>query len=87
MLAVIGGLQFALFGVHVALDVVGDKDSSVVYRWQGNALVRGNYPRPEYPLGAVLLFGLEAWVGGGTTRNANALLMGRWRSSRRRRCG
>jgi hypothetical protein len=75
VLAVIGGLQLALFGVHLALDVVGDKDSSVVYRWQGNALVRGEYPRSEYPLGAVLLFGLEAWLGGGSTRNANALLM------------
>jgi hypothetical protein len=75
VLAVIGGLQIALFGVHVALDVVGDKDSSVVYRWQGSGLVRGDYPRSEYPLGAVLLFGLEAWLGGGTTRNANALLM------------
>lgn len=75
VLAVIGGLQLALFGVHVALDVVGDKDSSVVYRWQGNALGRRDYPRSEYPLGAVLLFGLEAWLGGGTTRNANALLM------------
>ena len=75
VLAVIGGLQLALFGVHLALDVIGDKDSSVVYRWQGNGLVRGEYPRSEYPLGAVLLFGLEAWLGGGTTRNANALLM------------
>jgi hypothetical protein len=75
VLAVIGGLQLALFGVHVALDVTGDKDSSVVYRWQGNGLGRGDYPRSEYPLGAVLLFGLEAWLGGGATRNANALLM------------
>jgi Glycosyltransferase family 87 len=75
VLAVIGGLQLALFGVHVALDVTGDKDSSIVYRWQGNGLVRGDYPRSEYPLGAVLLFGLEAWLGGGATRNANALLM------------
>jgi len=75
VLAVVGCLQLALFGVHIALDVVGDKDSSVVFRWQGNGLVRGEYPRSEYPLGAVLLFGLEAWLGGGTTRNANALLM------------
>ena len=75
VLAVIGGLQLALFGVHLALDVAGDKDSSVVYRWQGNGLVRGDYPRSEYPLGAVLLFGLEAWLGGGSTRSANALLM------------
>lgn len=75
VLTVIAGLQLALFGVHVALDVVADKDSSVVYRWQGNGLLRGDYPRSEYPLGAVLLFGLEAWLGGGLTRNANALLM------------
>ena len=75
VLVVIAGLQLALFGVHVALDVVGDKDSSIVYRWQGNALLRGDYPRSEYPLGAVLLFGLEAWLGGAATRNANALLM------------
>jgi Glycosyltransferase family 87 len=75
VLATVGALQLALFGVHVALDATADKDSSVVFRWQGNGLVRGDYPRSEYPLGAVLLFGLEAWVGGGMTRNANALLM------------
>ena len=75
VLAIVGAFQLALFGVHVALDVTGDKDSSVVYRWQGNGLNRGDYPRSEYPVGAVLLFGLEAWLGGGSTRNANALLM------------
>lgn len=69
------GLQLALLGVHLAADVVGDKDSSVVYRWQGNMLRRGDYPRSEYPVGAVLLFALEAWLGGGSTRTANALLM------------
>jgi hypothetical protein len=53
----------------------GDKDSSAVFRWQGNGLLRGDYPRSEYPVGAVLLFALEAWLGGGATRTANALLM------------
>ena len=75
VLAVVAALSLALVGVHWLLDVVGDKDTSVVFRWQGNGLRRGDYPRSEYPVGAVLLFGLEAWVGGGATRWANALLM------------
>jgi hypothetical protein len=75
VLAIAVGLQLALHAVHLSLDVIGDKDSSVVFRWQGNGLNRGDYPRSEYPVGAVLLFGLEAWLGGGTTRTANALLM------------
>jgi hypothetical protein len=75
VLAVVVGLQLALLSVHLGLDVSGDKDSSVVFRWQGNALRGGDYPRSEYPLGAVLLFALEALLGGGSTRAANALLM------------
>jgi hypothetical protein len=75
VLAIAVGLQVALVGVHLALDVVGDKDSSVVFRWQGNMLRGGDYPRSEYPLGAVLLFALEAFLGGGATRTSNALLM------------
>jgi hypothetical protein len=69
------GLQLALLAVHLGVDVVADKDSSVVYRWQGNMLRRGDYPRSEYPVGAVLLFALEAALGGGATRTTNALLM------------
>jgi glycosyl transferase family 87 len=68
-------LPLALLAVHLGLDVRGDKDSSVVFRWQGNMLRRGDYPRSEYPIGAVLLFALEAWLGGGATRTANAVLM------------
>jgi len=75
VLAIVVALQVALLGVHLAVDVVADKDSSVVFRWQGNGLNRGEYPRSEYPVGAVLLFGLEALLGGGTTRIPNALLM------------
>jgi hypothetical protein len=75
VLALVAALQLAFVGVHALLDVVGDKDSSVVFRWQGNGLLRGDYPRSEYPAGAVLLFGLEAWLGGGSTRWANALVM------------
>jgi Glycosyltransferase family 87 len=75
VLLVVGGLQLALFGVHIALDVSGDRDSSTVFRWQGNAILHGDYPRSEYPLGAVLLFAAEAWLGGGGTRSANTLVM------------
>jgi glycosyl transferase family 87 len=75
VLLIVVGLQLALLGVHLGIDVIADKDSSIVYRWQGNMLRRGDYPRSEYPVGAVLLFALEAWLGGGATRTANALLM------------
>lgn len=75
VLGTVLALQLALLGVHLGLDVQGDKDSSVVFRWQGNMLRNGDYPRSEYPVGAVLLFALEAWLGGGATRTANALAM------------
>ena len=75
VLAIVAGLQLAFLGVHLALDVSGDRDSSTVFRWQGNAILHGDYPRSEYPLGAVLLFAAEAWLGDGSTRSTNALLM------------
>jgi hypothetical protein len=67
--------QASLVVLHLALGTEGDVDSSQVFRLQGEALLDGDYPRSEYPTGAVLLFGLEALVGGGDTRVANALLM------------
>jgi hypothetical protein len=75
VLGIVVALQLALLAVHLGLDVQGDKDSSVVFRWQGNMLLAGDYPRSEYPVGAVALFALEAWLGGGATRTTNALLM------------
>jgi hypothetical protein len=75
VLALAAALPLAWLLLHLGLDVSGDKDASVVFRWQGNGLLRGDYPRSEYPVGAVLLFGLEAWLGGGSTRSTNALLM------------
>ncbi len=65
----------AWVALHLGLDVRGDVDSRGLYRRQGEALLDGRYPRSEYPVGAVLLFALEAWLGGGATRTANALLM------------
>ena len=47
---------------------MADVDTSEVYRDQGNALLDGDYPRSEYPTGAVLLFAFEALLGGGTTK-------------------
>jgi Glycosyltransferase family 87 len=75
VLAITSALLLAYVAVHLALDVTGDKDSDVVFRWQGNGLLRGEYPRSEYPVGAVALFALEAWVGAGSTRWSNAILM------------
>jgi hypothetical protein len=75
VLALTAGLALAWMTLHLAVDVRADKDSSVVFRWQGNGLRRGDYPRSEYPVGAVLLFAFEAWIGGGATRAANAFLM------------
>jgi hypothetical protein len=75
VVAVALALPLALLAVHLGLDVHGDKDSRILYRWQGNMLRHGDYPRSEYPVGAVLLFGFETWLGGGATRTVNALLM------------
>jgi uncharacterized membrane protein len=61
-------------GLRLGLSVEGDHDTDV-YRVQGQALLDGDYPRSEYPVGAVLLFGLEVWLGGGVARTANAILM------------
>ena len=68
-------LEVGLFLIHSHLHNPGDYDSVVLYPRQGNALLHGHYPRSEYPPGAVSIFAFEAWVAGGTTRTANALLM------------
>jgi Glycosyltransferase family 87 len=75
VLALTAGFALAWMTLHLAVDVTADRDSDTLFRWQGNALRRGDYPRSEYPLGAVLLFAFEAWVGGGATRAVNAFLM------------
>lgn len=75
VLALTAGFALAWMTLHLAVDVTADRDSDTLFRWQGNALRRGDYPRSEYPLGAVLLFAFEAWIGGGATRAVNAFLM------------
>jgi hypothetical protein len=75
VLGLTAGFALAWMTLHLAVDVTADRDSDTLFRWQGNGLRRGDYPRSEYPVGAVLLFGFEAWIGGGATRAANAFLM------------
>ena len=75
ILVIGGAFQLAWVLLHLKLGVAGDHDPLDVYTAQGNELRHGSYPRSEYPPGAVLLFGLETWLGGGHARTANALLM------------
>jgi hypothetical protein len=75
VLAVTLAFQLGLVLLHVATDVHADWDSREVYGPQGQALLDGDYPPSEYPLGAVLLFALEALLGDGNAERPNALLM------------
>jgi Glycosyltransferase family 87 len=67
--------QLAWIGVHLALGVPSDFDSEHIYGPQGQALLHGTYPWSEYPPGAVLLFALEALLGGGQARVSHAFVM------------
>ena len=71
------GLAFQLAWIllHLRLGVSGDHDPVDVYPAQGDVLLRGDYPDSEYPPGAVALFALETWMGGGAARTTNALVM------------
>jgi hypothetical protein len=64
----------ALVWSHLAADIPVDFDVSI-FRDQGQSLLDGDYPRSEYPTGAVSLFALETWLGDDSARTPNALLM------------
>jgi hypothetical protein len=66
--------NLAWIGLHLHLGV-DSLDSSVLYRRWRNALLDGEYPESQYPPGAVLLFALDALLGGGPTRTAHAFVM------------
>jgi hypothetical protein len=66
--------SLAWIGLHLRLGVES-VDSTVLYRRWGNALLDGHYPDAQYPPGAVLLFALDALLGGGPTRTAHAFVM------------
>ena len=65
-------LAWTVVDLHLA---VSSLDSETLYRIWGNALIHGNYPDSQYPPGAVLLFALDAWLGGGATRTSHAFVM------------
>jgi hypothetical protein len=67
--------QLAWIVLHLRLGVTGDHDPVDVYSSQGDVLLNGDYPDSEYPPGAVALFALETWLGGGAARTSNAFLM------------
>lgn len=66
--------QVAWIALHLRLGVTS-VDSEELYRRWGNALLDGHYPDSQYPPGAVLLFTLDAWLGGGATRTSHAFVM------------
>jgi hypothetical protein len=64
----------AWIALRLGMSVEGGRDTDA-YRVQGHALLDGNYPRSEYPVGAVLLFALEVLLGAGKATTSNAILM------------
>jgi hypothetical protein len=74
LLILAGGYHLALVWSHMAADIPVDFDISI-FTSQGQSLLDGDYPRSEYPTGAVSLFALESWLGDDSARTANALLM------------
>jgi hypothetical protein len=68
-------LELGWIAVHLAHGVDADYDSARAFPREGNALLHGTYPESEYPPGAVLLFALDALLGGGSTRVSHAFLM------------
>lgn len=74
LLLVAAGFHVALVWSHIASGVPVDFDVSI-FTSQGRSLLDGDYPRSEYPTGAVSLFAVETWLGDDSARTANALLM------------
>jgi hypothetical protein len=61
-----------LLHVHLAVPEDGDPP---VYRLQGESLLDGDYPRSEYPPGAVLLFAVEVLLSRSDPGLAHAFVM------------
>jgi Glycosyltransferase family 87 len=74
LLALALGFHVALVWLHIAERIPVDFDITV-FENQGQSLLDGDFPRSEYPTGAVSLFAVEAWLGDDSARTANALLM------------
>lgn len=67
--------QVVWIAIHLHLGYHGDSPTQVVYAHQGQAVLHGEYPRSPYPPGAVALFAVDAWLGGGATRTSGAFAM------------
>jgi hypothetical protein len=63
---------WALVRVHHTLGIDHEWQ---LYAGTGDQLLHGHYPRSEYPVGAVLLFAVEAALRGTETHLVNALVM------------
>ena len=74
LLGVTLAFHLAWIAVHLGVGIESF-DSRILYSRWGNELLDGQYPEAQYPPGAVLLFALEAWLGGGETRTSHALVM------------
>ncbi|MET0939507.1 MAG: glycosyltransferase 87 family protein [Gaiellaceae bacterium] len=74
LLVLAAAYHVALVSSHMAGDIPVDFDVSI-FTGQGQSLLDGDYPRSEYPTGAVSLFALETWLGDDSARTPNALLM------------
>ncbi len=67
--------QLSWLAVHIVRGVEPEYDPVYVYPVLGEALLSGDYPRAEYPPGAVLIFAFESLLSEGDTRVANAITM------------
>jgi hypothetical protein len=74
LLILAAGYHVALVWSHMAADIPVDGDVSI-FASQGQSLLDGDYPRSEYPTGAVSLFALETWLGDDSARTPHTLLM------------
>jgi Glycosyltransferase family 87 len=74
LLVVAAVFHFVLVWSHIVADIPIDHDIAV-FTTQGRSLLDGDYPRSEYPTGAVSLFAIETWLGDDSARTPNALLM------------
>jgi hypothetical protein len=74
VVAIAVSFHVAWLVVNELFGVSGDQDPDA-YAAYGEELLRGTYPESEYPTGAILLFALEALLGGGSAETPNRFLM------------
>ena len=74
LLAITATVGLGAVLVHHVVGTPGDTDGAV-YASQGSLLLDGDYPRSEYPVGAVVLFGVDALLGRESVRATHGVLM------------